>query len=136
MSNITYRQMNIMDIDSIALLYNDVEWIAYTSDLDRLLKAFENSLFAYAAYDEDVLVGLVRVVGDGLTIIYIQDLLVLNAYQRQGIATHLLNIVLDQYKDVRQKLLLTDDEEKTRMFYESVGFKDVNDIGAISFIYF
>ena len=37
-----------------------------------------------AAYDEDRLVGLIRVVGDGLTIVFIQDLLVYPQYQRQG----------------------------------------------------
>ena len=36
-----------------------------------------NLLFAIGAYDHNQLVGLIRVVGDGLTFIYVQELLVI-----------------------------------------------------------
>lgn len=50
-----------------------------------------NSFLAIGAYDHSQLVGLIRVVGDGLTFIYVQDLLVNSAYQRRGIGTKLIN---------------------------------------------
>ena len=34
-----------------------------------------------------------------------------------------MNEVLNKFKDVRQKVLLTDDNEETRLFYESLGFE-------------
>ena len=79
-------------------------------------------LFAIGAYDHNQLVGLIRVVGDGLTIIYIQELLVNPAYQRRGIGTKLINSVLKKYDSVRQKVLLTENSLKTRMFYKSCNF--------------
>ncbi|WP_430038931.1 GNAT family N-acetyltransferase [Peribacillus simplex] len=39
------------------------------------------------AWDDDKLVALIRVVGDGQTIIYIQVILVLENYQDQGIGS-------------------------------------------------
>ena len=77
-------------ISQLKSLYEDVEWYAYTKDLDLLQQACCQSLDVCSVWEEDTLLGLVRVVGDGLTIIYIQDILVLNAYQNKGIATILM----------------------------------------------
>jgi ribosomal protein S18 acetylase RimI-like enzyme len=101
--------------------------------LDYYMKAIESSLLVVSAWDNDKLVGLVRVVGDGLTIIYIQDILILDKYKRRGIGTKLLNYVLDEYKYVRQKVLLTDDSEETRGFYESNGFSSCDKGGVVAF---
>ncbi|MFD2211855.1 GNAT family N-acetyltransferase [Virgibacillus halophilus] len=95
--------------DQLEKLYNDVEWYAYTQDLEVLQQAIEQSLEVISAWSGEELIGLIRVVGDGLTIIYIQDILVLHACQNQGIATQLMQQVLQKYKNVRQKVLLTED---------------------------
>ena|SRR5690625_3958932 len=109
--------------EQLKKLYNDVEWWAYTKDLMILEQAIERSLEVVSAWNGEQLVGLIRVVGDGLTIIYIQDLLVLNTYQNQGIATQLIQQVLKKYKNVRQKVLLTEESSDVRYFYEKNGFK-------------
>lgn len=77
--------------------------------------------------------GLVRVVGDGLTIIYIQDILVLKSHQNQGIATHLMTRVLDKFKAVRQKVLLTDEAPDVRHFYEKNGFQSCDSGELVAF---
>ncbi|WOS95530.1 GNAT family N-acetyltransferase [Nosocomiicoccus massiliensis] len=109
--------------DQLERLYNDAEWYAYTNDLDLLQQAVNQSLYVLTAWEEDTLVGLIRVVGDGLTIIYIQDILVLKEYQNQGIATEMLQHVLTKYDNVRQKVLLTDEAPDVRHFYEKNGFE-------------
>lgn len=114
-------------------LYKDVGWSAYTNDIDILIKSIKNSLKVISVWDKDVLVGLIRVVGDGYSIIYIQDILILKSYQRLGIGKKLMNIMLDEYKDVRQKVLSTDALEKNIAFYESIGFKKAQECGCISF---
>ena len=114
-------------------LYKSVGWSSYTQNSQQLQKAVVNSLFAIGAYDQNQLVGLIRVVGDGLTIIYIQDLLVNPAYQRQGIGTKLINSVLKKYNSVRQKVLLTENTVKTRRFYESCNFNPCDKYNLIAF---
>ncbi|WMM25497.1 GNAT family N-acetyltransferase [Tissierella sp. MB52-C2] len=122
MNSITYKYFKNFKQEDIKALYDDAEWISYTKDLPRLMKAIESSLMVISAWDGDKLVGLVRVVGDGLTIIYVQDILVLQSYKKKGIGSKLLKFILDEYKDVRQKVLLTDEREETRRFYEANGF--------------
>src|SRR5690625_1271816 len=109
--------------EQLERLYNDVEWYAYTQNLEVLQHAIEQSLEVISAWNGEELVGLIRIVGDGITIIYIQDILVLNAYQNQGIATQLMEQILQKYKHVRQKVLLTEDAPNVRHFYEKNGFQ-------------
>lgn len=80
------------------------------------------------------LVGLIRIVGDGLTIIYIQDILVLNEYQNSGIASQLMQFVLNKYVDVRQKVLLTEEAPDVRHFYEKHCFQSCDQGYLVSFV--
>lgn len=55
--------------------------------------SLDNSLFHVAVYFEDQLVGMGRVVGDGIMYFYVQDIVVLPDYQGLGIgALIMLNI--------------------------------------------
>lgn len=87
----------------------------------------------WTAWDDDLLVGLARVVGDSSTIIYIQDILVLQAYQKKGIGSQFLKIILDQYQDIRQIILLTDDTDKSVKFYEKNGFTKASKYKSVTF---
>ena len=51
-------------------LYASVGWTAYTDDPAALRNGFANSLLTLAAYEKAVLAGLIRVVGDGHTVIF------------------------------------------------------------------
>ena len=120
--------------DEIRALYAAVGWTAYTEDLPALERGFQNSLLVLAAYEDDVLIGLIRVVGDGATVVFVQDLLVAPQKQRQGVGTALLKAVLDRYSDVRQLLLATDNTPKTVAFYKSLGFSDLSELGCCGFM--
>ena len=120
-------------ISQLKALYEDVEWYAYTKDLDMLQQACLQSLDIFSVWQEDTLLGLVRVVGDGLTIIYIQDILVLTTHQNKGIATILMQHVLKKYKNVRQKVLLTEEAPDVRHFYEKNGFISCDKGSLVSF---
>ena len=120
---INLRHEKYIDKAQLEQLYTDAEWYAYTNDLELLQQAINKSLYVLTAWEDNKLVGLIRVVGDGLTIIYIQDILVLKEYQNQGIATEMLQHVLTKYDNVRQKVLLTDEAPDVRHFYEKNGFE-------------
>ena len=136
MRNIVYEKGTIPNEKDIESLYNDANWNTYTSDLSCLIDAIRNSLLTVTAWDGRKLVGLIRIVGDGVTIIYIQDILVLKSYKRKGIGTYLINIICEEYKTVRQKVLLTDDTPETRGFYESLGFVSCDKGQLVSFVKF
>ncbi|MBD3109762.1 GNAT family N-acetyltransferase [Bacillus sp. AGMB 02131] len=131
--NIIYKEQKTISQADLKSLYEDVEWYAYTKDLNQLQQALENSLYVSTAWQDERLVGLVRVVGDGLTIIYIQDILVLNNYQNQGIATILMNQVIEKFNEVRQKVLLTEEAPDVRHFYEKNGFQSCDQGTLVAF---
>lgn len=114
--------------DELVRLYDSVEWAAYTRDPDRLYDAVNRSLRVVCARDGDTLIGLARVVGDGLTIVYLQDILVDPAYHRQGVGRRLFRRILEPFDDVRQQVLITDDEPGQRAFYEAMGFTEIRDM--------
>ena len=120
--------------DEIQTLYAAVGWTAYTEDLPALERGFQNSLLVLAAYEDGELIGLIRAVGDGATVVFVQDLLVAPQKQRQGVGTALLKAVLDRYSNVRQLLLTTDNTPKTIAFYKSLGFSDLSTIGCCGFM--
>lgn len=124
------------DMRKIERLYHDAGWSAYTDDLSTLKESLSQSLDVVTAWDGDELIGLIRTVGDGLTIIYIQDILVLKAYQRKGIGGLLMGEVLEKYKNVRQKVLLTEEAENVRHFYEKYGFQSCDKGKLVAFAKF
>lgn len=120
--------------DEIQTLYAAVGWTAYTEDLPALKRGFQNSLLVLAAYEDGELIGLIRVVGDDTTVVFVQDLLVAPQKQRQGVGTALLKAVLYRYSNVRQPLLTTDNTPKTIAFYKSLGFSDLSTLGCCGFM--
>ena len=128
------RTYTKFQLDEILPLYTQVGWTAYTEDLPALERGFQHSLLVLAAYENDALLGLIRVVGDGATVILIQDILVDPEKQRQGIGSALLKAVLDRYPNVRQIQLTTDDTPKTVAFYQSLGFSELSALGCCGFM--
>lgn len=128
------REYKTYDETEILGLYASVGWTAYTEQPESLRRGFEASLLVLAAYEDGALVGLIRVVGDGQTIVFVQDILVHPSCQQRGIGTALLKEVLKRYSHVRQIELMTDDTPKTRAFYESVGFRTMASLGCCGFM--
>lgn len=134
MKNIQIKDDVIPGIEQLMYLYDDVEWTAYTDHPPVLEKALNNCLKVWTAWDVNQLVGLARVVGDGYTIIYIQDILVLESYQRRGIGSKLLQLILKEYEAVRQVVLMTGNEEKTVNYYEKNGLTNIANYDGVVFM--
>ena len=77
MNTIKLKKYEQYNENEILALYNSVEWINYTNNPEMLRNAFNNSLTIVGAYEDERLIGIIRVVGDGHSIIYIQDIIVL-----------------------------------------------------------
>ena len=118
----------------IRRLYTEIGWTAYTDDMSALERGYRNSLLVLAAYENDALLGIIRAVGDGFTIVFIQDIAVFPKMQRKGVGTALLKAVLDRYSDVRQIELTTDNTPQTVAFYRSLGFTEFSELGCCGFM--
>ena len=139
------RQYRSADFAQVLELYSAVGWTTYTNVpavLERALAGSATVIVATGvvptvvigagvvptvtrAADGERVVGLARVVSDGETICYLQDVLVHPSVQRMGLGMRLVEAVLEPYAQVRQKVLLTDDEWRQRAFYQALGYSSI-----------
>ena len=133
---IRYVENPVVTLEDVLPLYESVGWTNYTQHPKMLKEAYQNSLHILAALnDVGKLVAILRAVGDGASILFIQDILVYPEYQHQGIGTKLLHLTLEKYKNVYQIQLATDNSKKTVSFYESNGFTSLTSLNCVSFLY-
>lgn len=119
-SSIQYTQTRNFSIGSILNLYKANEWSAAEKP-QQLYDGLMNSHFLVSAWDEDKLVGLGNAISDGYLVVYYPHLLVLPAYQRQGIGYNLLQILTTEYKNFHQRILVADGDAVG--FYKKCGFE-------------
>ena len=123
---ITIKKQEIVKLEDVLHLYHAVGWTNYTHQPEMLEQALSHSLAVYMALDGDTVVGLIRLVGDGFSSIFVQDLIVLPIYQRKGIGSSLMKEALEDYKDAYQVQLVTEQTEKNAGFYRSMGFETLS----------
>lgn len=134
MEAIQIEPLVTFDMREILPLYQSVGWTNYTDAPAMLENALWHSLCVLAARKDGALVGALRAVGDGHSILYVQDLLVLPAFQRQGIGRRLLAELEARYPHVYQTVLLTDDTPASVAFYEACGFTRAAAQGCSAFL--
>ncbi len=134
MQQVSLQEITAPDWDAVLPLYHSVGWTNYTLRPAMLQNAFQHSLWTLGAYADGRLIGLVRCVGDGYSVVLVQDLLVQPEFQRQGIGTKLMQAVLEKYEEVYQLELFTDDSPQTISFYRSLGLKEVSRFGCCGFV--
>ena len=123
---LTIRKQEIVKLEDVLHLYQAVGWTNYTNQPQMLEQALSHSLAIYLAFDGEKIVGLIRLVGDGFSSVFVQDLIVLPSYQRRGIGSALVKEALGDYKYAYQIQLVTDQTEKNVGFYRSMGFETLS----------
>ena len=123
---IIIRKQEVVKLEDVLHLYQAVGWTNYTNQPQMLEQALSHSLVIYLALDGDAVVGLIRLVGDGFSSVFVQDLIVLPSYQRQGIGSSLMKEALEDFKEAYQVQLATEQTEKNVGFYRSMGFETLS----------
>ena len=121
-----YKQ-EIPAMADLVALYSSVGWTNYTNNPTMLEEAVKASLWQLAVYHKEELVADIRLVGDGHSVLLVQDLLVRPDHQHQGIGTKLLEEALATFPHVYQRLLVTERSEKNLVFYQSLGFVELSE---------
>ena len=57
-------------------------------------QALPNTLYCVCALNDGQVIGMARIIGDGGMVYYIQDVIVLPAYQRQGVGTQMMDRIM------------------------------------------
>lgn len=132
---INYKEIDSSIIEEVKELYRKVSWSAYLQDDEKLIRAFDNSLYTVGAFDEEKLIGMIRCLGDGEHMLMVQDLLIDPEYQQRGIGTYLFETILQKYSKVRTFIVLTDiEDEVDNKFYKSFNLTKLEDKKIIGYI--
>ena len=132
---ISVRKQDVVKLEDVLHLYQAVGWTNYTNQPEMLEQALSHSLVIYLALDGDSVVGLIRLVGDGFSSVFVQDLIVLPSYQHQGIGNSLMKQALENFKEAYQVQLATEQTEKNVGFYRSMGFETLSTYDCIGMIW-
>jgi len=133
---ISYKESKEISDKDLRALYDALDWVSYTEQLLDLQALLTNCQLVYSAWDGEKLVGLVRTVGDGISIQYVQDILILPDYQKSGIGKQLLAYVLEKSKDIRQVVLMTDTSPENQYvldWYKKQGLTSFQESGLEGF---
>ena len=86
---------------------------------DALRLAFERSQHVALARDDETVVGMARLLSDGVSNAYLLDVWTASSYRRQGIASKMIRLLIDQVPGQHIGLQTEDSEE----LYLKIGFR-------------
>lgn len=120
----TSKELNTKQIDT---LRKSVGWQNKRSD-EKWKEILSKSFFVYSVWDKDKLIGMGRILEDGIVCIF-YDVVVHKDYQGKGIGGMIVEKLLDQVKDkdyASVSLFMDPKNVKfLKPFYEKYGFESV-----------
>ena len=131
---INYKEFKNEYIEQVMSIYRMEGWDIYT-DTDKVMRAFDMSLFILGAFEQKKLLGFIRCIGDGEYDVSVSDLIVDKAYRRQGIGKTLFKIASERFANIENFTLVTGLEETVNnMFYRAAGMKEFKQNRLIGYI--
>lgn len=119
-------KLNNLTSELFLNLFQSVGWEAPC--IEQVKIALENTIATFTCYDNNVPVGMVRLIGDGGMSFYIKDFVVIPSYQGKGVGTLLIKTVENYIKDIKNddwavslELISTKDAIN---FYKKHGFEE------------
>jgi len=88
---------NIPTLEEYKCLCESVGWTNYMN-FEVVETSLKNSIHCITVKDDEQIVGMGRIVGDGAIYFYIQDIVVHPDYQKNGIGNEIMNILVEYLK--------------------------------------
>lgn len=126
---ITYTEEKKFTKEQVQQLFLSINWQSGNYP-ERLYKALMNSSTVLTAWDNEKLVGLIRVLDDTEMLAQIHYVLVHPDYQGKGIAGKMLEYIKEKYKNFLYLEAMPEDK-KNVSFYEKYGFSVMKNGAAI-----
>lgn len=123
--HIEFTEKKKFEKEDLQELFLSVGWVSGQYP-DRLYKALMNSSTVLTAWDQNKLVGLVRLLDDSELVAFMHYVLVHPFYQGNGIAGKMIEIIKEKYKSYLY-IEIMPAESKNAAFYEKYGFKIMED---------
>lgn len=124
-NEINYKLVKSLPVDDVVSLYKAAKWWEETPHNRKIIpKMIRNSLAFAVAKHGGQTIGMGRIVSDGVSDGYIQDVTVLPAYRGQGIGGEIIRFLVKAGEKHRLDWLGLVAEPGTYPFYRQLGFKD------------
>lgn len=112
-------------LEEFKKLRDCVEWNLSEKGIsdNRAQQSLDDSPYCICAYDDDKIVGMVRLTGDKSMYGYVQDTIVMPNYQGQGLGRKMMVALLNKVKNMKGYLIGTCPSKISVEFYKKLGFK-------------
>ncbi|PGW52287.1 GNAT family N-acetyltransferase [Bacillus thuringiensis] len=121
-NSIRYTSEQPTDFNGLLSLYESLEWNSLKLTVNELERMCKQSWYAIYVFDDKRLVGMGRVISDGVITGIICGVGVLPKYQSIGIGKEIVERLIqhcEQNKVIPQLICV----EKLQSYYESIGFE-------------
>lgn len=115
-----YTEEKIFTQEQVQQLFLSINWVSGNYP-KRLYKALMNSSTVLTVWDDDFLVGLIRVLDDTEMLAQIHYVLVHPDYQGKGIVSKMLGYIKEKYKGFMYLEVMPEDKNNVS-FYKKNGF--------------
>ena len=117
---------NVLTAADFIKLYESAGWGKKCEDIVQV--SLENSYVTFAVIEEENVIGMARLLGDGGMAFYLKDFVILPEFQGKGIGKELLdyvqNYIRNQLKDGWQTKLELMSAKGKEEFYKKFGFEE------------
>ena len=111
------------DSEQYYFLFESTGWnIEYRLNKEELFSSIIKSYFSVSAYESGRLIGFGRVISDGILHAMIYEMIVYPEYQKQGIGSKILNMLLKKCLDSNIRDIQLFCAKGKLKFYEKHGF--------------
>lgn len=121
-NSIRYTSEHPTDFNGLLSLYESLEWNSLKLTVNELERMCKQSWYTIYVFDDKRLVGMGRVISDGVITGIICGVGVLPKYQSSGIGKEIVERLIqhcEQNKVIPQLMCV----EKLQSYYESIGFE-------------
>lgn len=116
-------QLSLQELQDAAVLYRLTGWIDPQEDGAFINRAVAGSFLAAGFFDGERLAGFGRVLSDGVSDAYIQDVVVHPDYRNRGIGSAIVTFLVKELEKRGVDWIALVGEPGTENFYSGLGFE-------------
>jgi spermidine synthase len=119
----TIKNPKTQRLKQIVKVYKDANWWYEYDNLRKLKKIIKGSFLFFVVLLNNDVIGIARIISDGINDAYIQDFTILKEFRNQGIGTKFLRFILKKLKNKGFKWIGLISQKRAVSLYRKVGFK-------------
>lgn len=117
------KRVNRNIVSEIISLYKQAGWFEENDDYARISKLIRKSFLFVVAQKNRKIIGMAKVISDGVSEAYIQDFVIDKKYRRMGIGSMILSFTVRYLLNKGIRLIYVVSENNTESFYIKNNFK-------------